>query len=264
MKRHRVLLCVLVAASHLGACRCNRPTSVAASSSVESGHVEYYEVTINSADTRTLRLAALEVTNRDFCAFLNAIEYREPGVDVIGLYITPHSQAKHGVGELDHHRLTTVYLIEHAESSIKRMDSRFVPAHGAAGRQAANCITYFGARAYCEWLTKRIGHLARLPTELEWQTCLQALVVAGVVIDGCPGGVWEWCDDWYDPAREFKFCTSYQSPGAGPATSSPKRVVRGGLYHNRRHATIEERSANLLLGGGQGEQGTGLRVVIEK
>jgi formylglycine-generating enzyme required for sulfatase activity len=117
-------------------------------------------------------------------------------------------------------------------------------------------MTWFGARAYCDW---RDG---RLPSEAEWEkaargpegslfpwgndtptcemanfaTCVRRTVPVGsypanVSIYGAfdmAGNVWEWVNDWWDP--EYYTYTPLSNP-TGPELEDFK-VRRGGGYDN--------------------------------
>ncbi len=115
-------------------------------------------------------------------------------------------------------------------------------------------MTWFGARAYCEWRG------ARLPSEAEWEkaargpdgqifpwgdespTCEmanfagcnhQTVPVGSYPANVSPygafdmaGNVWEWVNDWWDP--EYYTYSNYENP-IGPENGDFK-VRRGGAY----------------------------------
>lgn len=81
-----------------------------------------------------------EVTAEEFCHFLND----RPGSDH-GAYIATDER----------------------HSPIARQGARYVPKPDCA-RRPVNQVSWYGAAAYCRWLSERTGSDYRLPTEAEW------------------------------------------------------------------------------------------------
>lgn len=195
-----------------------------------------------------------EVTNAQFCAFLN-----EKG-----------NQTEDGQTWLD---------IDDSDCLIQKSGSRYVPKSGYADHPVIE-VSWYGANAYCKWLSSKSSRKYRLPTEAEWEYAArgrgQKIKYAwgngdpsGNVADetakkensdwtifegytdgyvrtapvkqfrenslglhDMSGNVWEWCQDWYasDYYAECKKEGTVSDP-KGP-TSGSSRVLRGGSWYN--------------------------------
>ena len=121
-------------------------------------------------------------------------------------------------------------------------------------------VTWYGAVAYCEWLSKKTGKNYRLPTEAEWEYAARGgnksrsykysgsndlrnvawydansnskthpigkLKDNELRIYDMSGNVWEWCQDWYD--KTYYKNNPAQNPKGAEKGSS--RVLRGGSW----------------------------------
>ncbi|MEW6266563.1 MAG: formylglycine-generating enzyme family protein [Thermodesulfobacteriota bacterium] len=153
------------------------------------------------------------------------------------------------------------YFEPSRETTVFWMDGRFLPRKGCA-RHPANGVTWFGAEAYCRWLSDQTEREYRLPTEAEWEKACRGglegrrypwgnepatgmaqyeqtwvdpkhtLSPVGAYppnpygLHDLVGNVWEWCQDWYD--RNY-YQRSPQANPTGPENGEFK-VLRGGSW----------------------------------
>ena len=177
----------------------------------------------------------------------------------------------HHIQKLCHQNLQHLYHLEYIDMddddcAIGYRNGNFY-FKGSKYAKDRNCpvieVSWYGADAYCKWLSSKIGRYVHLPTEAQWEKAArgtdkrtypwgnqepnlslanygknpkEALPMevgsfpAGVSPYGVydmAGSVWEWCSDWY----RLYF-------GAGRSRRSKLKVCRGGgwsslPYHTR-------------------------------
>jgi len=180
-------------------------------------------------------LSQIEISNAQYCIFLNEIGNRHEGGDFW----------------LDIYNL---------ECLIEMSKRGFIPKEGYENHPVVR-VSWFGARAYAEW----VG--GRLPTEAEWEYAARnaglpqqyaygdrlTRAFANIVgvgsrdqFDGTApvrhfppsrlglyamaGNVWEWCMDWYEPDY---YGSSPEISPQGPEQGE-FRVMRGGSWNHSR------------------------------
>ena len=204
---------------------------------------------------RNFSLGKTEVTNEQFCQFLNKVRKETPEIDKwIDFQMTYKSEK------------CRIYKDKNKYSVTKNYENHPVV-----------CVSWHGATAYCDWLSDRTSKRYRLPTEAEWEFAAgngskhtkyswgndppngmagnvadENLKINGYndeifnnYNDGYPyaapvgrftpndfglydmnGNVWEWCSDWYDKGY---YKTSPINNPQGPS-SGKERVIRGGSF----------------------------------
>ncbi len=203
-----------------------------------------------------------EVTNAQFCAFLNA----------------KGNQTESGETWLD---------IDDSDCLIEKSGSRFVPKSGYAHHPVIE-VSWYGASAYCKWLTRKSSRKYRLPTEAEWEYAarggkngeptkyagsdkIDAVAWYSGNSDGkthpvktkapnelglydMSGNVWEWCQDRYG---DYSSSSQRNPKGAG---SGSYRVFRGGSWRSyARYCRLSFRGRNTPTYRGNG---LGFRLVL--
>lgn len=129
-------------------------------------------------------------------------------------------------------------------------------------------VSWYDAIAYCNWLSKKLGVLHRLPTEAEWEFAArggkfrQRNIYSGgfevtylawnnetktypvgrkypneLGLYDMSGNAWEWCSDWYGP-----YTPSDKNNPTGPLSGTFK-VLRGGSWEDENiYCRISNRS----------------------
>ncbi len=191
------------------------------------------EKPIHTVTLNTFSISKYEITNSQFCEFLNDI-----GCDPNGSY--------HGTEYID---------MDDGDCQVDYTGGQFVPESGKDDYPAIE-VTWYGAKACCEWAS------GRLPTEAEWEFAARGgnnsngYTYSGsnnldevawyysnsggrthevgtknaneLGIHDMSGNVLEWCNDWYDSDY---YSISPENNPQGPSSGSYK-LLRGGSWGN--------------------------------
>ena len=236
----------------------------------------YNEKPVHEVYTDAFYMDEHEVTNEQYCKFLNSISVKDDGerwLDSSGNR-----------------------LINHGSSycKIEKSGSRFKPKSGYKNHPVVE-IYRFGANEYAKW----VG--GRLPTEAEWERAARGGLVGKKYPNGdsishddanyrgtggkdrweqtapvksfapndyglydMAGNVWEWCSDYWD---DDYYSKSPKNNPTGPS-SGIYHVVRGGSYwfndSSRVRCGFRAYGNDLGLGAGVWREIIGFRVLVDQ
>jgi formylglycine-generating enzyme required for sulfatase activity len=216
---------------------------IPAGSFIMGGSVYFDEMPVHSVNLNAFYIGKYEIANGQYCMFLNEMGNRSEG----------------GVEWL---------FISNSSCQIELVGGVYRPKAGEENNPVVD-VSWYGAKAYCDWLTSRTEHIYRLPTEAEWEYACRA----GSTTDYCfgndfsslgnyawfydnagggchpvgqklpnlwglydmHGNVWEWCYDWYSIIY-YQYCidNNIANNPQGPS-SGIYRVLRGGGWHSSSH-----------------------------
>lgn len=191
--------------------------------------------------SKDYRLSECEITNAQYCAFLNACKVGEGGT----LSDEPSFKDAYTVaGKTLIYDSSKKYDGDYNWGCVYNVTtSKWEPASGYADYPVI-WVTWYGAKAFCLWLG------GDLPTEAQWELACQGnectdattwyydnsndrIHPVGQKLAGANGlrdmlgNVEEWCADWYDITYEYGTYMDYVGP-----TSGSSRVCRGGSWWN--------------------------------
>ena len=196
----------------------------------------------HSAEVSPFYISRTEITNNQYCKFLNgSLNEKE---DVIKSWI----------------QIGGSFGIEKCRI-VKTGNNKYEVIKGFENFPVV-FITWEGASAFCKWLSKETGSNYRLPTEMEWEYAASGGNGTGYIDDysggtqidslgwyvmnsgggampvglkkpnafglyDMSGNVWEWCSDFY---RQNVYRSGNRKDSKGPITGV-FRVIRGGAWN---------------------------------
>jgi formylglycine-generating enzyme required for sulfatase activity len=212
---------------------------------------------IHSVKLNNFYISIYEITNEQFCIFLNEKKEQE---DVIEGWINLNA------------------TWDDLTCGINRTTKGYSPKQGLKNHPVIY-VSWYGAQMFCSWLSNKTGEIYRLPSECEWEFVARNygtknkyswgnnqpvgkkggniaderlkkiynnLTVWPAYNDGfvytspvgsfnpseagifdMTGNVAEWCSDWYD---DLYYSSSTQDNPKGPSAGF-KKVIRGGSWY---------------------------------
>ncbi len=210
----------------------------------EQYHCDKDELHVHQVTLDDFNISRYEITNSQYCNFLNDINIHSSGIYNNTLYIA----------------------VDSSYCQIDFIDEQWVSEKGREAYPVVG-VTWMGAKAFCDW------YGGRLPTEAEWEfaarggTKSKEYVFSGsneigevawykqnsnatgnssfekgkgtlpvgekqpneLGLYDMSGNVWEWCSDWFHPSY---YDVSPQNNPQGPETGK-YRVLRGGGWDSQ-------------------------------
>jgi formylglycine-generating enzyme required for sulfatase activity len=200
------------------------------------------EKPVHTVTVSSFKISKYEVTNSQFCKFLNSI-----GCNSNGSY----HDAEYG--NVPYINIDYSINPDYSDCQINYTGGQFVPKRGKQDYPVIE-VTWYGAHAFAKWAG------GRLPTEAEWEFAARGgnkskgYTYSGsnnidevawywnnshdfthhvgtktpneLGIYDMSGNVWEWCHDWYGSGY---YSNSPQNNPQGPENGST-RVIRGGYW----------------------------------
>lgn len=132
------------------------------------------------------------------------------------------------------------------------------PGYPQTPDHPVSVVTWYDAREFCAWLTRKTGRKCGLPSEAQWEYACRAGTSSGWYqtdpgaagwnranaenqahpvaqkaanawgFFDMHGNVWEWCEDYYAPYDLNQRLNPLASNA--PANDKPRRVLRGGSW----------------------------------
>ena len=175
------------------------------------------------------------------------------------------------------------------QSKLKKEEGQFKVASGFDNHPVVG-ITWYGANAYCKWLSIKTGEHYRLPTEAEWEYAAKAVTKEHAFSENSylesaawyrdtsdgkvhevgtteanrfgiydmRGNVYEWCFDWYN---ENYYAKSKKNNPVEYSSALLKCIRGGGWDSFSRLCRINNRDG---LPPEENSDMTGFRIVREK
>ena len=185
--------------------------------------------------------------------------------------LSPYAIGKYEVSAIEFATfLNTLPTIDEAKDLFRPTDrtnvvfdedtKQFLPRKGRE-LNPANGVTWYAAKAYCDWLTAETGKRYHLPTEAQWECAARGTyesrypwgdedpsssranfksdetVPVTYLSDGASqsrslnmaGNVAEWCQDWFaDDTYEAPNTVDPQGPDLDESVRNRRKVLRGG------------------------------------
>ncbi len=208
-----------------------------------------YDKPVHSVTISDFYIGKYEVTNEEYCCFLN----------------------DYGSDEVKSGEYSGQIMIYTHSRGVQKNRSKWESASGY-DKYPVIYVTWYGANEYCKWLSRKMGKNYRLPTEAEWEYAAgggsphqkyagtnnenflgayawyyknsTSYLLGSYCYDSnethkvgtirpnryglydMSGNVWEWCSDWFE-----SYSSSSQTNPQG-ASSGSHRVFRGGCWSN--------------------------------
>jgi len=118
-------------------------------SCIFDGNILYTENLTEEINLNSYYIGKYEVTNKQFCLFLNEVGNQKDSTGEYWFDMNPSYTENQ----------THIYIGHNKKFCVRKKHSNLPVV----------CVSWYGAVAYCKWLTKKTGQTYRLPSEAEWE-----------------------------------------------------------------------------------------------
>ena len=145
--------------------------------SFPDAHTDARELPAHDVRITKIRWAGrYEVTNTEFAAFLNAAEGASGRTRVESQDYGVQRWYDDSLGSAEIHNVPPRWTVDSAGEHVPhvRKEAAAWRPEGGSERRPVTGVSWFGANAFCAWVSQRTGRRVRLPTEAEWECLCRA------------------------------------------------------------------------------------------
>ena len=161
----------------LSLARLPAPVTCRMGESFPDAHTDARELPAHDVRITKIRWAGRhEVTNAEFAAFLNAAGGVSGRAVIDSQDFGVQRWYDDELGGAEIHNVASSWTVDSAGVNVppvRKEAASWQPDRGRE-RNPVTAVSWFGANAFCAWVSRRTGRQVRLPTEAEWECICRA------------------------------------------------------------------------------------------